>query len=313
METLLRPAAWTKTCASKPAGGYLDFDGHDWDDEHSTVFASSDPDRQNFMASLRVLRSGAINQGVFTSGSLTSDGRSRVDAFVDSWHCRRLARRNGLILAAVLEHLAQSMRKRILTAFLYRWKAAPPLRRLLRPKLFLLLDVRRRSLLQETFTSWALLMRQRVVDRGFVRRRGVRLLFLLRRREARLKVVGVERWKEVVQATQQLERMKALSFERWRLFVLLRRSLAKITCGRSSHQRNHRRGSSTRHVGAVAPVSAVSSGAGRPNGMGCFGGDVGARPEKQASGSDALSKMPRRAARPSLARGLETSQTSTGL
>lgn len=37
METLLRPAAWTKTCASKPAGGYLDFDGHDWDDEHSTV------------------------------------------------------------------------------------------------------------------------------------------------------------------------------------------------------------------------------------------------------------------------------------
>ena len=56
-----------------------------------------------------------------------------------------------------------------------------------------------------------------------MRRRGVRLFFLLRRREARLKVVGVERWKEVVQATQQLERMKALSFERWRLFVLLRR------------------------------------------------------------------------------------------
>ena len=79
------------------------------------VFSSTDQerphqDRANFLGSLRMVRSGAIHQGVFTSGSLTDDAHSRVDAFVDRWHCRRSAQRSGRILAAVLEHLAESVR-----------------------------------------------------------------------------------------------------------------------------------------------------------------------------------------------------------
>lgn len=77
------------------------------------VFASADQEhheRANIMDSLYMARSGAIHQGVFTSGSLTADGRARVDAFVDRWHCRRSAQRSGRILAALLEHLVQGVR-----------------------------------------------------------------------------------------------------------------------------------------------------------------------------------------------------------
>lgn len=66
-------------------------------------------------------------------------------------------------------------------------------------------------------------MQQRGVDRGFARRRGVRLLRLLRRREVRLVVAGIERWRGAVRAAQSSERTKVSSFERWKLFVLLRR------------------------------------------------------------------------------------------
>ena len=118
---------------------------------------------------------------------------------------------------------AHTHRRRVLIAFFCRWKAAPPPRRLLRPKLFILLGMRRRGLLHKTFTAWALLMQQRGVDRGFARRRGVRLLRLLRRRESRLAAAGIERWREAVRATRRLERTRAACFERWRLFVLLRR------------------------------------------------------------------------------------------
>ncbi len=64
----------------------------------------------NLLGSLRMARCGAINQGVFTSGSLTTDRRAQVDAFVDRWHCRLIARRSEYILTMVLEHLAQSVR-----------------------------------------------------------------------------------------------------------------------------------------------------------------------------------------------------------
>lgn len=60
------------------------------------------------VTSLRLLRAGAVNQGVFTSGSLTGDARDRVDAYVDRWHCRRFADRYRVVLAAVLEYLARS-------------------------------------------------------------------------------------------------------------------------------------------------------------------------------------------------------------
>lgn len=62
------------------------------------------------MASLRLVKAGAINQGVLTSGSLTADGRSRVDAYIDRWHCRREAQRCQEILAVVLRHLAWRVR-----------------------------------------------------------------------------------------------------------------------------------------------------------------------------------------------------------
>lgn len=76
-------------------------------------FASTDHEHQeraNFMDSLHMARSGAIHQGVFTSGSLTSDGRARVDAFVDRWHCRRSAQRSGRMLSALFEYLGLRVR-----------------------------------------------------------------------------------------------------------------------------------------------------------------------------------------------------------
>ncbi|CAN0356236.1 unnamed protein product, partial [Pylaiella littoralis] len=227
--TLLRPAAWTRVYAWKP--GSARFRANDKDDlgngESSTVFAFSkhNQERPNFMGSLRLARSGAINQGVFTSASLTTDRRARVDAFVDRWHCRRSAQRSGQIFAGVLEHLAWRVRTRLLAAYLNRWRTSPaPLPRPpLRPKLFLLLDIRRRTALHKSFAGWSLLARQLSTDRGFARRKGIRILRLLGRREAGLKAAGIGRWRSYVRAARDLERRREACFEQWKFFVLLRR------------------------------------------------------------------------------------------
>lgn len=112
-------------------------------------------------------------------------------------------------------------RTRLLAAYLNRWRRNPaPLPRLLlRPKLFLLLDMRRQT--AKSFTAWGLLTRQLSTDRGFTRRKGVRILRLLGRREAGLKAVGMERWRDAARAARDLERRKEACFERWKLFVLL--------------------------------------------------------------------------------------------
>ncbi|CAM9778657.1 unnamed protein product, partial [Ectocarpus sp. 12 AP-2014] len=138
VRTLLRPPAWTTASAWEAAGAPRD----NWDNEKSfmTFTCSNHKQRRpshptpKFMASLRLARAGAINHGVFLSGSLTNDGHARVDAFVDRWHCRRSAERSGLILAAVLEHLARSVRTRLLAGYLDRWRRtrAPLPRTLLR-------------------------------------------------------------------------------------------------------------------------------------------------------------------------------------
>jgi len=72
--------------------------------------SDQDQDRPNFLDSLRVARCGAINRGVFTSGSLTPERRARVDAFVDRGHCRLIAQRSEYLFMVVLEHLARSVR-----------------------------------------------------------------------------------------------------------------------------------------------------------------------------------------------------------
>lgn len=114
-------------------------------------------------------------------------------------------------------------RTRILAAYFNRWRINPaPLPRLLlRPKLFLLLDTRRRATLHKIFTGWGLLTRQLSIDRGFVRRKGVRILRLLGRRETGLRAVGMERWKHAVHAARDLQRRKEAYFERWKFFVIL--------------------------------------------------------------------------------------------
>eukprot|EP00903_Cladosiphon_okamuranus_P013631 g12695.t1 len=116
-------------------------------------------------------------------------------------------------------------RARLLAAYLNRWrrKLDPIPRLLLRPKLFLLLDIRRRNTLHKFITAWGLLMHQLVTDRRIARRRGVRILRLLSGREAKLRTAGMERWKDTVRAARALDRRKEASFERWKLFVLLSR------------------------------------------------------------------------------------------
>ncbi|CAN0046290.1 unnamed protein product [Ectocarpus sp. 8 AP-2014] len=175
------------------------------------------------MASLRLARAGAINQGVFVSGSLTNDGHARVDAFVDRWHCRRSAERSGLILAAVLEHLAWSVRTRLLAGYLDRWRSTrvPLPRTLLRPKTFLLLDMRRRDNLHKALTAWGLLTRQLYAERALARRKGARVARQLGRRDAKLRAAGYSRWIEATQARRDEERRRVGCFERWKLFVLL--------------------------------------------------------------------------------------------
>lgn len=65
----------------------------------------------SFMESLRLMRAGAINQGVYTMGSMTMDGRHRVEAYIDRWHCRRVAHRYSKGLTLVLHHLAYRVRQ----------------------------------------------------------------------------------------------------------------------------------------------------------------------------------------------------------
>ncbi|CAM9714917.1 unnamed protein product [Ectocarpus fasciculatus] len=175
------------------------------------------------MASLRLARAGAINQGVLVSGSLTNDGHARVDAFVDRWHCRRSAERSGLILAAVLEHLAQSVRTRLLAGYLNRWKRTrtPLPRTLLRPKTFLLLDMRRRDDLHKALTAWSLLTRQLNADRALARRKGARVARQLARPDVRLTAAALVRWIEATRARRDAERRRVGCFDRWKLFVLL--------------------------------------------------------------------------------------------
>lgn len=75
------------------------------------VFEVCSSGRPNLFRSLRLARAGAICQGVHTSGSLTMDGRHRVRAYMDRWHCRRVAQRCSSILVSVLEYLARSVRR----------------------------------------------------------------------------------------------------------------------------------------------------------------------------------------------------------
>ncbi|CAN0032882.1 unnamed protein product [Ectocarpus sp. 13 AM-2016] len=175
------------------------------------------------MASLRLARAGAINHGVFLSGSLTNDGHARIDAFVDRWHCRRSAERSGLILAAVLEHVARSVRTRLLAGYLDRWRKtrAPLPRTLLRPKTFLLLDMRRRDNLHRVLTAWGLLTRQMHADRALTRRKGVRVARQLGRGDAKLRAAGFSRWIGATRARRDEESRRVGCFERWKLFVLL--------------------------------------------------------------------------------------------
>ncbi|CAM9930902.1 unnamed protein product, partial [Scytosiphon promiscuus] len=186
------------------------------------------------MTGLRLARTGAINQGVLTSASLSIDGRARVDAFIDRWHCRRSAQRSGHKLAAVLKHLAQNVRMRMLSAHFARWTrnaGTPPLLRvsLRRPKLFLLLDMHRLAVLHKNLTAWGLLTRRLSADRALTTTRGVRVLGLLARRETRREMiaVGLKRWRYAVQIWRDLERRKEASFERWKLFLLLAQSVSR--------------------------------------------------------------------------------------
>lgn len=114
-------------------------------------------------------------------------------------------------------------RVRRLAAYLNRWRRNldPPPRPLLRPKLFLLLDIRRRNTIHKFLTAWGLLTRHLVTNRLTARRQGIRILRLLRGREVRLTAAGMERWKDTARAERALDRLKATSLERWKLFVLL--------------------------------------------------------------------------------------------
>ena len=113
-------------------------------------------------------------------------------------------------------------RVRLMAAYLYRWRRTliPPPRPILRPKLFLLLDIRRRNTLHKTFTALRQLL---ATDRGSASRQGIRILRLLRRREAKLKAAGMSRLRDAARAARELERRKEACFERWNLFVMLRR------------------------------------------------------------------------------------------
>lgn len=108
-----------------------------------------------------------------------------------------------------------------MAAYLNRWRRTltPLPRALLRPKLFLLLDIRRRSTLHKTFTA----LRQPSTGRGFARRQGLRILRLLGLREARLKAAGMARLRDAARAARELESRKEACFERWNLFVILSR------------------------------------------------------------------------------------------
>ncbi len=108
-----------------------------------------------------------------------------------------------------------------MAAYLNRWRRTltPLPRLLLRPKLFLLLDIRRRNTLHKTFAA----LRQLSAGRGSARRQGLRILHLLGLREARLKAAGMARLRDAAGAARELEHRKKVCFERWNLFVILRR------------------------------------------------------------------------------------------
>lgn len=116
-------------------------------------------------------------------------------------------------------------RARLLAAYLNRWRRIPdPLPRIpLRPKLFLLLDIRRRNTLHKFITAWGLLTHQLKADRRIGRRQGIRIVRLLSGRDAKLRAAAMERWKDAAWAARALDRRKEASFERWKLFVLLSR------------------------------------------------------------------------------------------
>lgn len=131
-------------------------------------------------------------------------------------------------------------RTRLLAGYLNRWRRtrAPLPRTLLRPKTFLLLDMRRRDDLHKALTAWSLLTRQLYADRALARRKGARVARQLARRDARLRAAALVRWIEATRARRDAERRRVGCFDRWKLFVLLCRVSAgeriwvgKRTCG----------------------------------------------------------------------------------
>ncbi|CAM9185270.1 unnamed protein product [Choristocarpus tenellus] len=58
-----------------------------------------------------MLRTGAINQGVFTEDSLAANRFHRVETYMDRWNCRRMYTRDKLLLGAFMEHLESQLRQ----------------------------------------------------------------------------------------------------------------------------------------------------------------------------------------------------------